>query len=113
MRGPRAKRQDLPSEALRVHHAAAEAIAEQMRINDEIKSHQARDPNPAPGCSLKGKYAWVRLHPGEDTGFRPRVTQPKKPKSSNNANADKDSTAPDHSLLRVHQPEETYVSPYA
>ncbi|MCJ1388017.1 hypothetical protein MMC18_000861 [Xylographa bjoerkii] len=76
MRGLWATRHDLPPEAARVHHIAAEAIERQMRVNAEQKAELVRQGNPAVAQN-KGRYAWVRLHPGEDTGINPRA-----PKSS-------------------------------
>ena len=74
MRGLWATRHDLPPEAARVHHVAADAIERQMRVNAEQKAELVRQGNPAVAQN-KGRYAWVRLHPGEDTGISPRASK--------------------------------------
>ena len=74
MRGLWATRHDLPPEAARVHHIAAEAIERQLRVNAEQKAELVRQGNPAVAQN-KGRYAWVRLHPGEDTGISPRASK--------------------------------------
>ena len=119
-RGPRAKRQDLPPAALPVHQVAAEAIAEQNRINDEILAQKATEPQPSSGFPNKGKYAWVRLHPGEDTGFTPKGEGKRKRKPSNKETSaqdldaqDQHVTSPEKILPSMFQQSEAYVSPYA
>lgn len=83
MRGLWATRHDLPPEAARVHHVAAEAIERQMRLNAELKAEHVRNGN-SPVAQNKGRYAWVRLHPGEDTGFNPRQSKSSKRWSKEN-----------------------------
>jgi len=74
MRGLWATRHDLPPEAARVHAVAAEAIDRQMRLNAQLKAEHVRNGN-SPVAQNKGRYAWVRLHPGDDTGFNPRQSK--------------------------------------
>ena len=118
MRGLWATRHDLPPEAARVHHIAAEAIERQMRLNAEQKAEHVRQGN-SPVAQNKGRYAWVRLHPGEDTGFNPRV--PKASKRWNKENAFDDtptepempSTIEESPIPPSYQEHLEYVSPYS
>lgn len=61
-----------------MHEIAAEAIAEQMRINAEVKAQHAREAKVYSGGPRKGTCAWVRLQPGAATGFNPRLPRPRK-----------------------------------
>ena len=112
MRGLWATRQDLPPEAVRVHHVAADLIEKQMRINAEQKAQDVAAGTPK--AQNKGRYAWVRLHPGEDTGFNPRVIKPRIGKTkSTEERISKTSTPADSTVMPSMEAEENYVSPYA
>lgn len=103
MRGLWATRHDLPPEAARVHHIAAEAIERQMRANAEHKAELVRQGNPAVAQN-KGRYAWVRLHPGEDTGINPRAPKLSKPRPSKD-NPDNDTTTtPENVAVHTESP---------
>ncbi|MCJ1404165.1 hypothetical protein MMC11_007390 [Xylographa trunciseda] len=100
MRGLWATRHDLPPEAARVHHIAAEAIERQMRVNAEQKAELVRQGNPAVAQN-KGRYAWVRLHPGEDTGINPRTTNSTKRRLSKEAASENTTTNSENSALEI------------
>lgn len=44
-----------------------------MQANAEHKAELLRQGSPAVAQN-KGRYAWVRLHPGEETGINPRAS---------------------------------------
>ena len=113
MRGLWATRQDLPPEAARVHHVAADLIEKQMRINAEQKAQDVAAGTPK--AQNRGRYAWVRLHPGEDTGFNPRVgSKPRKGKAkSYEDGASETSTPVGSTSIPGIEADENYVSPYA
>ncbi|MCJ1439156.1 hypothetical protein MMC27_008547 [Xylographa pallens] len=127
MRGLWATRHDLPPEAARVHHIAAEAIEKQMRMNAEQKAELVRQGNPAVAQN-KGRYAWVRLHPGEDTGISPRASKAAKRRSSKGTVSENTTTNSENSAFENAESEirvmgqdlplpdfqalQQYVSPY-
>ena len=118
MRGLWATRHDLPPEAARVHAIASEAIERQMRANAESKAELVRQGVPAVAQN-KGRYAWVRLHPGEETGINPRTTKVGKQQSSKEITSEETAItlenqmfSPGSPLPDLHQLQE-YVSPYS
>lgn len=132
MRGLWATRHDLPPEAARVHHVAAEAIERQMRLNAELKAEHVRNGN-SPVAQNKGRYAWVRLHPGEETGFNPRQSKSSKRWSNKdngtendpetlleNANSEQSMSTPElppamgeSPIPPGYQEHQEYISPYS
>ena len=132
MRGLWATRQDLPPEAARVHHVAAEAIERQMRLNAELKAEHVKNGN-SPVAQNKGRYAWVRLHPGEDTGFNPRQSKSSKRwsnRGNGTENGIENGAENEHSEMSISTPElgsaigespippgyqehQEYISPYS
>ena len=112
MRGLWATRQDLSPEAARVHRVAADLIEEQMRVNAKQKVQDVAAGTPK--AQNKGRYAWVRLHPGEDTGLNPRAIKPRKEKTKSTEELLSATSSP-VGLTTISSIEavESYVSPFA